>query len=88
MKDKPDYQGSRDEVVRYSIENRYTMNIRLKKCCGVQPKEMFRSYTEYFVKCPKCGRQTKMFKHLYEAKHKWNRIMKEVYVSDDMYEMR
>ena len=73
MTDKPDYHGSGDEIVRLTIENRYNLSIQLKKCCGVKPKEMFRGCTEYFVKCPKCGRQTKMFRHLYEAKHRWNK---------------
>ena len=70
---KPDYKGSRDEIVRLTIENCFTMAIALKKCCGVKPDEMFRSTTEYFVKCPECGKSTKMYKHLYEAKQAWNR---------------
>lgn len=70
---KPDYHGSNDEIIRYSIENRFTNAIQMFKCCDEVPKEMFRSCHEYFVKCPVCGRRTKMFKHLYEAKQAWNR---------------
>ena len=69
----PDYEGSRDEIVRYSIENRYTNRINLIRCCSVDPAEMFRSSTEYFVRCKQCGKQTKTFRHLYEAKQAWNR---------------
>lgn len=69
----PDYEGSRDEIVRYSIENRFTNSINLIRCCNVDPQELFRSSTEYFVRCKQCGKQTKTFKHLYEAKQAWNR---------------
>ena len=70
---KPDYQGHKDECARYTIENCFTMAISLKKCCKAILKEMFRSSTEFFVVCPKCGKATKMYKHLYEAKQAWNR---------------
>ena len=71
---KPDYQGSRDEIVRDSIEDRFTEQIHLFACsCGESPIEMFRSCHEYFVRCPKCKTQTKMYKHLYEAKQAWNK---------------
>lgn len=70
---KPDYHGSRDEIVRYSIEKRYTTRIRTKKCCGIKPKEWFKSDSEWYLKCEECGRKTKDYKHLYEAKHAWNR---------------
>lgn len=68
----PDYD-SKDEIVRYSIENRFTNSINLIRCCSMDPREMFRSSTEYFVRCKQCGKQTKTFKHLYEAKQAWNR---------------
>ena len=72
---KPDYQGKRDEIVRYSIEREFTAKIKLKECsfCKIPPKEMFRSCREYFVLCPKCSKRTVMLKHLYEAKQEWNR---------------
>ena len=65
--------GSKDEIVRYSIENRFTNSINLIRCCSVDPEEMFRSSTEYFVRCKQCGKQTKTFRYLYEAKQAWNR---------------
>jgi hypothetical protein len=74
MYGKPDYHGSKDEIVRYDIEFRFENSIRLYKCeCGSSPKEMFKSCHEYFVKCPSCSKQTKMFKHCYEAKQAWNK---------------
>jgi len=69
---RPDYHGSKDEIVRYSIEDRFTDSIQTYECCGEMPKEMFRSCHEYFIKCLVCGRKTKMFRHLYEAKQAWN----------------
>lgn len=75
---KPDYQGHKDECVRHTIENCFTMAISLKKCCKAIPGERFRSSTEFFVVCPKCGKATKMYKHLYEAKQAWNREEREV----------
>lgn len=71
---EPDYHGSHDEIVRMSIEDRFTGNINLFKCeCGSEPIEMFKSCHDYFVKCPTCRRQTKMFRFLYKAKQAWNK---------------
>ena len=69
---KPDYSGSLDEIVRYSIEKAFTEMIPLDECHG-KPKEMFRSSHEYFIKCPVCSMHTKYHRHLYEAKQAWNR---------------
>ena len=73
----PDYHGSRDEIVRLSTEARFERRIKLAKCCGAVPKMMFRSDTEFFVKCSICQKRTKYYKHLYEAKQVWNAAMKE-----------
>lgn len=71
---KPDYQGSRDEIVRMTIENDFTRKIMLKKCvCGQIPKEKFYGCTEYFISCPRCGMKTECHRHLYEAKIEWNK---------------
>ena len=69
---RPDYKGSRDEIVRMDIEAAFTRSIQLKKCCEEKPKELFRSNHDYFIKCQKCGRQTRKYRHLYEAKQAWN----------------
>lgn len=72
-KGDPDYQGSNDEIIRGSIENRFTLSIPLDYCCGAEPKEYFISCHDYKVKCPVCGKQTKWYPHLYKAKQAWNR---------------
>lgn len=69
----PDYQGSRDEIIRLSIEHQFELKIKLKPCvCGGKPKEWFKSDTEYWVECQACGKESKHCKHLYEAKQYWN----------------
>ena len=68
----PNYQGSKDEIVRYSIEAEFERMISLDDCCQTEPAEMFRSCHEYFVKCPVCGKRTKMYGHMYKAKQAWN----------------
>ena len=65
--------GSKDEIVRYSIEHRFTEQIPLDECCGTIPTELFVSCKEYFIRCRFCGKQTKIHKHLYEARQAWNR---------------
>ena len=35
---RPDYKGSRDEIVRMSIEIEFERSIRLKKCCEKNQK--------------------------------------------------
>ena len=76
--EKPDYHGARDEITRSHIESAFTEKIKLKACvCGVVPHEMFRSDTAHFVGCPRCRRQTKEYRHLYEAKQAWNKMMSE-----------
>ena len=70
---KPDYKGKTDEIMRMSIEQDFTLSLKLQRCqCSKKPQEYFRSCHEYFVKCD-CGRKTKMYKHLYEAIQAWNR---------------
>lgn len=70
---KPNYNGSRDECVRFTIEARFTEMIGLDECCESEPKPYCRSCHEYFVECPVCKKRTKYYKHLYEAKQAWNR---------------
>lgn len=70
---KPNYMGITDEIYRYSIELDFERKIPLDKCCNKKPTEMFRSCHEYFIKCKVCGKMTKMFRHMYEAKQAWNR---------------
>lgn len=71
-KGNPDYKGSRDEIVRLTIEARFERKIKLWECCcGGQPQEWYRG--EYCVKCLCCGRTTEWFSHLYKAKQAWNR---------------
>lgn len=74
---KPDYQGKTDEITRMSIENRFENQIQLNKCCGILPDQMFKSCRDYFVRCPVCGKTTKLYRHMYEAKQAWN-FMEEV----------
>lgn len=70
---RPDYKGSKDEIIRLSIESRFTDQISLFPCsCGTAPNEMFRSCKEYFIECPACKSRTKYHRHLYEAMHAWN----------------
>jgi hypothetical protein len=73
-----DYYGkpetSKDEIIRYSLEKRFEEKIHLVECkCGAIPKKWFRSCKEYFIKCPVCGKQTKTYRHLYEADQMWNK---------------
>ena len=76
--EKPDYHGVRDEIIRLHIEKAFTEKIELKACvCGVVPHEKFWSDTAYFVGCPRCRRQTKEYRHLYEAKQAWNKMISE-----------
>lgn len=71
----PDYQGRTDEISRYSIEHNFEMSIKLRKCadCFEDPDELFKGCHEYWVRCPKCGRETEHFDKLYKAMQAWNR---------------
>lgn len=69
----PDYKDSKDEIVRLHAERLLENAITLRKCCGVEPKEYFRSCHEYFVICPVCGAKTKMCKKSYLAMQDWNK---------------
>lgn len=69
---RPNYNGTRDEILRYHAEHEIEKNISLRKCCGDVPKQKFRSCKEYFVECPKCKARTKYHRHLYEAMQAWN----------------
>ena len=66
-------ESSKDEIIRYSNETRFQNKISLFTCCGVVPETMFQSCHDYFVRCPVCKKRTKMYRHLYEAMHEWNR---------------
>ena len=68
-------ESSHDEIIRYSNEARFTRNIKLFRCCDVEPEELFISCKEYFIRCPICKRKTNLRKHLYEAMHEWNWMM-------------
>ena len=68
----PDYGGSQDEIVRLDIESKFEEQFELNKCCGIEPDRMFRSCKEYFIKCPICGRRTKMYRKMYMAIQAWN----------------
>lgn len=84
---KPDYHGSRDEIVRSTVEDRFEQSINLYICrCGENPQEKFRGCHEYFVACPTCGRRTKSYRHMYEAMQAWNRSMTlpDGYVTGDI----
>ena len=70
---EPNYQGSRDEIVRLHIENDFQQRIPLIECCGLHPQEKFKSCHEYFIICPVCGKHTKCYRHLYQAKQAWNK---------------
>ena len=85
---KPDYQGSQDENRRYSIEVDFEREINLQKCsCGSEPEKRFISSSEYFVKCPNCNKQTKYFKHMYEAMQSWNKgIIEQVTCAEEYYQ--
>lgn len=77
----PDYKGSRDEIVRYDIEAKFTRQISLKEHCGYVPKVYFQSVHEWFVRCSKCGIQSKICRCQYKAMQAWNR---EEYASYDL----
>lgn len=72
---KPDYHGETDEIIRLSIETRFELAIEKTKCCGFTPLTKFLGCHEFFVICPTCGRRTKYYKHAYEAKQAWNRML-------------
>lgn len=75
---KPDYRGSRDEIIRHDIEAKFERSITLHDCdCGETPKEMFKSCHDYYVVCPVCGKKTKTYRHMYEAMQAWNRDILE-----------
>lgn len=71
----PDYQGRMDEITRLSIELDFELSIKLRKCsdCFEDPEVFFKSCHEYWVRCPKCGRETEHFDKTYKAKQAWNR---------------
>lgn len=71
-RETPEYNGTRDEILRLHIEREFERKIHLKKCDETEPRAMFRSCTEFFIICPVCKKQTKFYKHLYEAKQAWN----------------
>lgn len=69
----PDYQGKQDEIVRASIEDKFTRSINLIECsCGMLPREKFIGCHEFFIEC-QCGRKTKIYRYLYKAKQSWNK---------------
>lgn len=73
-KGKPDFHGERDEIKRMSIEHDFEETIKLRKCiCGGKAEKYFRGFYERFVKCQKCGCETDIFKHQYEAMQAWNK---------------
>ena len=72
--ERPDYHGATDEIVRYSIDQKFADSMELAWCCGSEPYEMFKSANQYYIMCPTCGRHTNTYKHLYEAKQAWNII--------------
>lgn len=70
---KPDYHGAMDEITRYSIESDFENSIVMREHCGAKPEPWFKSCHDYYVKCPKCGKRTKYYRHCYEAMQAWNR---------------
>lgn len=70
---KPDFKGIQDEILRYSIAEKFEQSITLTKCCGIRPQDMFKGCYERFVQCPKCNKRTDYFRHGYEARQAWNR---------------
>ena len=71
---KPDYQGKTDEILRASIEHDFERQITLANCsCGQEPTPKFFSCKDYFIQCNNCGKKTKTYRHLYEAKQAWNK---------------
>jgi hypothetical protein len=74
---RPDYAGERDEILRLHIERCFEETLKIKPCCGVAPKPMFRGCYERFFVCPKCGRTSGMYRHTYEAIQYWNYMMEE-----------
>ena len=69
----PDYNGTRDEILRLHAERNLENVIQLVACCGTTPARMFRSCTEYWIRCLKCGRQTSTKRKLYLAMQAWNK---------------
>lgn len=69
----PDYHGVLDEIRRLTIENDFERSIKLFNCkCGKKPERLFKSCHEYFVRCPKCGRETEHLPKMYKAMQAWN----------------
>jgi hypothetical protein len=69
---KPAY-SSKDEIIRATEESYFENLIDLDYCCGVEPGRWTRSCKEYFLICPVCKKQTKTYRHLYQAMQAWNR---------------
>lgn len=69
----PDYHGALDEIRRLTIENDFERSIKLFNCkCGKKPERLFKGCHEYFVRCPKCRRETEHFSKMYKAMQAWN----------------
>lgn len=75
----PDYHGALDEIRRLTIENDFERSIKLFNCkCGKKPEKLFKGCHEYFVRCPKCRRETEHFSKMYKAMQAWNNGKAEV----------
>ena len=74
----PNYFGTRDEILRFEIENKFENSIKLEKCnkCGRIPSKKFMSTQKYRVACEYCNIGTKYYKHMYIAKQVWNAMQK------------
>lgn len=70
---KPEYNETRDEILRLHAERQLENNIQLIKCCNAEPTGKFISCHKYWVECPVCGRRTKVYKKYYQAMQAWNR---------------
>lgn len=70
---KPNDNGTKDEILRLHAEVELERKIKLTPCCGEKPKVMFRDVKERWVRCPICGKQTKVYKKDYLVMQAWNR---------------
>lgn len=73
----PEYNGTKDEILRLHAERQLENKIKLIECCGTRPVGKFISCKEYWVECPACGRKTKVYRKYYQAKQAWNREERE-----------
>lgn len=73
----PEYNETKDEILRFHAERQLESKIELIECCGTKPVGKFISDHDYWIECPICKRKTKKHKKYYQAMQAWNREERE-----------